>query len=74
MSKKVTIVIDRKTGDVAHDFEGFQGDDCFAEAARIKAKLAKRGIVLGEGEVVRKETPPAIPEVGRTRRKVGGKS
>lgn len=56
--KKVTVAID-KNGKMLVDFQGFAGDQCFKEAAKLEEILAQLGV---EADINSRVKKPQIPE------------
>lgn len=55
MTKAIRIVVDKKTGKVKWEFDGFVGESCFVEADRLKRLLRERfGVDVEVEEVVEK--------------------
>ena len=54
MTRRIVLRI-RPDGKVVTDYQGFVGDECFAEAAKLKRRLAEKGIRYEEEKV---ETKP----------------
>lgn len=59
MKKKIKLIFDEK-GNLVADFDGFTGDDCFAEAEKLRQALKKLGIEIEVTSMKRK--PPGVPE------------
>ena len=59
MGKKIVVAID-KQGRLVTDFDGFQGEDCFAEADELQKKLEELGVKIKVE--TRKRKPPKVAE------------
>lgn len=51
MARKVVIRV-KPNGTLETDFQGFEGNCCFEEDAKLKAALRKHGLNLGEPESI----------------------
>lgn len=51
MAKGVKAIINNK-GEVAISFEGFDGDSCYDEAGKIKARLQYLGVAIEVGSII----------------------
>lgn len=71
MARAIRIEVDKKTGKVKWDFDGFVGEACFAEAEKLRRLLRERfGINVEVEEIV--EKPEArISEVEEEKQVIG---
>ena len=67
MAKKVIMVFDEQTGKFAIDMDGYDGDGCKEDAAKLIAALRAEGIEVDVEDV--EDKAPVVP-TGPTRQKV----
>jgi flagellar basal body P-ring protein FlgI len=62
MARKIKVIIDKKTGKVRIDYNGFIGDECFEEAGKLKEILESLGVDVQEESIERKPSAYAYVE------------
>ena len=69
--RRIRITIDKKTGKVHWDYEGFVGDSCFEEAEKLKRLLKERFGIDVEYEQVERKPEAYITEEEQQAETVG---